>query len=99
MREVMEAREQAEHHEENPFLLPVAVTLSILAVLVAIATLLERRPLRRGRSDIGDCADHLLVYVVDEEKDVLDSGDFRGFGGIGCNCERAFVALARGTGV
>jgi hypothetical protein len=43
MHEVMEAHEQAEPHEDNPFLVPVAVTLSILAVLVAIATLLGHR--------------------------------------------------------
>lgn len=43
MHEVMEPHEAGEHHEENPFLMPVAVTLSILAVLVAIATLLGHR--------------------------------------------------------
>jgi hypothetical protein len=43
MHEVMEAHEAGEHHEDNPYLLPVAVTLSILAVLVAIATLLGHR--------------------------------------------------------
>ncbi len=43
MHEIMEAHEAEEHHEENPFLMPVAVTLSILAVLVAIATLLGHR--------------------------------------------------------
>jgi hypothetical protein len=43
MHEVMEAHEAGEHHEENPFMMPVAVTLSILAVLVAIATLLGHR--------------------------------------------------------
>jgi Domain of unknown function (DUF4337) len=43
MHEVMEAHEAGEHHEDNPLLLPVAVTLSILAVLVAIATLLGHR--------------------------------------------------------
>lgn len=43
MHEVMEAHEAGEHHEDNRFLLPVAVTLSILAVLVAIATLLGHR--------------------------------------------------------
>jgi hypothetical protein len=43
MHEVMEAHEHAEHHEENPFMMAVAVTLSILAVLVAIATLLGHR--------------------------------------------------------
>lgn len=40
MHEVLEAHEG---HEENPLMLPVAVTLSILAVLVAIATLLGHR--------------------------------------------------------
>jgi len=43
MHEVMEAHEAGENHEDNPFLLPVAVTLSVLAVLVAIATLLGHR--------------------------------------------------------
>ena len=43
MHEVMEAHEHAEHHEDNPLMMPVAVTLSILAVLVAIATLLGHR--------------------------------------------------------
>lgn len=43
MHEVMEAHEASEHHDENPFMMPVAVTLSILAVLVAIATLLGHR--------------------------------------------------------
>jgi uncharacterized protein DUF4337 len=42
MHEVMEAPE-GEHHEDNPLLMPVAVTMSILAVLVAIATLLGHR--------------------------------------------------------
>jgi hypothetical protein len=42
MHEVMEAHEEEEQHD-NPFLMPVAVTLSILAVLVAIATLLGHR--------------------------------------------------------
>ena len=42
MHEVMEAQEQS-GHGENPVLMPVAVTLSILAVLVAIATLLGHR--------------------------------------------------------
>lgn len=42
MHEVMEAHE-AGGHEGSPFLMPVAVTLSILAVLVAIATLLGHR--------------------------------------------------------
>ena len=43
MHEVMEASEPPEGHEENPWMTPVAVTLSILAVLVAIATLLGHR--------------------------------------------------------
>jgi len=43
MHEVMEAPEARGQHEEIPFLMPVAVTLSILAVLVAIATLLGHR--------------------------------------------------------
>ncbi|MGB9435337.1 MAG: DUF4337 domain-containing protein [Candidatus Acidiferrum sp.] len=43
MHEVMEAPEAGGQHEEIPFLMPVAVTLSILAVLVAIATLLGHR--------------------------------------------------------
>jgi hypothetical protein len=43
MHEVMEASEEHGNHEELPFLIPVAVTLSILAVLVAIATLLGHR--------------------------------------------------------
>jgi Domain of unknown function (DUF4337) len=42
MDEVMEAHE-AEEHGDNPLMMPVAVTLSILAVLVAIATLLGHR--------------------------------------------------------
>jgi hypothetical protein len=43
MHEVMEAHEAGEHHEDNPMMIPVVVTLSILAVLVAIATLLGHR--------------------------------------------------------
>ena len=43
MHEVMEAHEPHSGHEELPFMIPVAVTLSILAVLVAIATLLGHR--------------------------------------------------------
>lgn len=43
MHEVMEAPEGHGGHEELPFMVPVAVTLSILAVLVAIATLLGHR--------------------------------------------------------
>jgi Domain of unknown function (DUF4337) len=42
MHEVMEAPEGG-HQEDNPLLMPAAVTLSILAVLVAIATLLGHR--------------------------------------------------------
>jgi hypothetical protein len=42
MHEVMESQE-AEEHGDNPMMMPVAVTLSILAVLVAIATLLGHR--------------------------------------------------------
>ena len=43
MHEVMEAHEEHEGHGDNPLMIPVAVTLSILAVLVAIATLLGHR--------------------------------------------------------
>jgi len=43
MHEVMEGHEAGENHEDNPLMMPVAVTLSILAVLVAIATLLGHR--------------------------------------------------------
>lgn len=43
MREVIEAHEARDGHEDSPLMLPVAVTLSILAVLVAIATLLGHR--------------------------------------------------------
>jgi Domain of unknown function (DUF4337) len=43
MHEVMEAHEAGEHHEGDPMIMPVAVTLSVLAVLVAIATLLGHR--------------------------------------------------------
>lgn len=43
MHEVMEAHEAGGHGEEGSLLIPVAVTLSILAVLVAIATLLGHR--------------------------------------------------------
>jgi uncharacterized protein DUF4337 len=43
MHEVMEAHEAGGHHGDDRFLMPVAVTLSILAVLVAIATLLGHR--------------------------------------------------------
>lgn len=43
MHEVMETHEAHGNHEEYPLMIPVAVTLSILAVLVAIATLLGHR--------------------------------------------------------
>jgi hypothetical protein len=43
MHEVMEAHEAEEHREGVPMMMAVAVTLSILAVLVAIATLLGHR--------------------------------------------------------
>jgi hypothetical protein len=41
MHEVLE--EHAQHHEEEPWILPVAITISILAVLVAMATLMGHR--------------------------------------------------------
>lgn len=43
MHEVMEAHEASGSREDSRLTLPVAVTLSILAVLVAIATLLGHR--------------------------------------------------------
>ena len=43
MHEVMEAHEAHGSRDDNPLMLPVAVTLSILAVLVAVATLLGHR--------------------------------------------------------
>src|SRR6516164_2127971 len=43
MHKVLEAHEAHDGHEDSPLMLPVAVTLSILAVLVAIATLLGHR--------------------------------------------------------
>ncbi|MGB9508110.1 MAG: DUF4337 family protein, partial [Candidatus Acidiferrum sp.] len=43
MPEMIEAPESGEHAKELPFMLPVAVTLAILAVLVSIATLLGHR--------------------------------------------------------
>ena len=43
MHEIMEAHEAPGSHEDGRLTLPVAVTLSILAVLVAIATLLGHR--------------------------------------------------------
>jgi hypothetical protein len=41
MHEVLE--DHANHHEEGPWTLPVAITISILAVLVAMATLMGHR--------------------------------------------------------
>jgi len=41
MHEVLE--EHAHHHEEEPWTLPVAITISILAVLVAMSTLMGHR--------------------------------------------------------
>ena len=43
MHEVLEAHEEHGGHEESPFTIPVSVTLSILAVLVAISTLMGHR--------------------------------------------------------
>ena len=43
MHEVLEGHGGHEGHEESPFTLPVTVTLSILAVLVAISTLMGHR--------------------------------------------------------
>jgi HD-GYP domain-containing protein (c-di-GMP phosphodiesterase class II) len=43
MHEVLEGHEGDGGHEEGPFTIPVSVTLSILAVLVAIATLFGHR--------------------------------------------------------
>jgi len=43
MHEVLEGLEEHGGHGENPLLLPVTVTLSILAVLVAMVTLLGHR--------------------------------------------------------
>jgi len=43
MHEAMEAHEAHGGHEELPFMVPVVVTLSILAVLVALATLFGHR--------------------------------------------------------
>lgn len=43
MHEVLEANEEHGGHEESPLTIPVSVTLSILAVLVAIATLFGHR--------------------------------------------------------
>lgn len=41
--ELSELKEHAEHAKENPELIPVSVTMAILAVLVAVATLLGHR--------------------------------------------------------
>jgi len=43
MHEVLEAHEEHGGHEDSPFTIPVSVTISILAVLVAISTLLGLR--------------------------------------------------------
>ncbi|HEY2457528.1 MAG TPA: DUF4337 domain-containing protein [Candidatus Acidoferrum sp.] len=43
MHEVMEPPEGHEGHESNPLVLPVSVTLAILAVMVAMVTLLGHR--------------------------------------------------------
>ena len=43
MHEVLEAHEEHGGHEDNPLTIPVSVTLSILAVLVAISTLMGHR--------------------------------------------------------
>jgi len=43
MHEAIEAHEAHGEHEELPFMVPVVVTLSILAVLVALATLFGHR--------------------------------------------------------
>jgi len=43
MHEVLEGHEGHGGHEEGPFTIPVSVTLSILAVLVAISTLMGHR--------------------------------------------------------
>jgi len=41
--ELNELKEHAEHAKENPALAPVSVTMAILAVLVAVVTLLGHR--------------------------------------------------------
>lgn len=41
--ELSELKEQAEHAKENPELAPVSLTMAVLAVLVAVATLLGHR--------------------------------------------------------
>ena len=38
-----EGIELPEHHEDHPLVLPVSITMSILAVLIAGATLLSHR--------------------------------------------------------
>jgi len=43
MHEVLEPPEEHEGHEKNPLVMPASVTLAILAVLVAMATLLGHR--------------------------------------------------------
>lgn len=43
MHEVLEAHEEHGGHGDSPFTIPVSVTLSILAVLVAISTLMGHR--------------------------------------------------------
>ena len=43
MHEVLEAHEEHSGHEDSPFTIPVSITLSILAVLVAISTLMGHR--------------------------------------------------------
>lgn len=43
MHEVLEGHEEHGGHEDSPFTIPVSVTLSILAVLVAISTLMGHR--------------------------------------------------------
>jgi hypothetical protein len=43
MSEVFEGAAGAEEHTDNPFAIPVTVTLSILAVLLAVVTLLAHR--------------------------------------------------------
>ena len=68
MHEVMEAQEAGEHHEENPFLMPVAVTLSILAVLVAIATLLGHRASTEEVILQNKATDHMGVISGQEHK-------------------------------
>jgi YesN/AraC family two-component response regulator len=43
MHEILEAREEHGGHDEGPLTIPVSVTLSILAVFVAISTLMGHR--------------------------------------------------------